>query len=85
MLPELGRTEEHRTSTKHQKIRNFPGKESASQCRGPALDPWSGKIPHASEQLCPRAATIEPRSSEPRAKELKLLSLRATATEARTL
>ena len=60
MLPELGRTEEHRTSTKHQKIRNFPGKESASQCRGPALDPWSGKIPHASEQLIWCGTVAEP-------------------------
>ena len=60
MLPELGRTEEHRTSTKHQKIRNFPGKESASQCRGPGL--VSGQqtlVLYASAQLSPHVAATE--------------------------
>ena len=27
---------------------------------GDRLDPGSGKIPHATEQLSPRAATVEP-------------------------
>ena len=35
------------------------GKESACQCRGHRFDPWSGKIPHAVEQLHPCAKTIE--------------------------
>ena len=35
------------------------GKESASQCRGHGLDPWSKKIPYATEQLNPLAKTTE--------------------------
>ena len=42
-------------------IKNLPtglpwwrsGRESACQCRGHGLEPWSGKIPHAVEQLGP--------------------------------
>ena len=30
------------------------------QCRGQGFEPWSGKIPHAAEQLSPCATTIEP-------------------------
>ena len=36
--------------------RGFPGGavvESACQCRGHGFEPWSGKIPHAAEQLDP--------------------------------
>ena len=29
------------------------GWESACQCRGQGFEPWSGKIPHAAEQLDP--------------------------------
>ena len=29
-------------------------------CRGHWFDPWSGKIPHATEQLSPCTATVEP-------------------------
>ena len=29
------------------------GWESACQCRGHGFEPWSGKIPHAAEQLGP--------------------------------
>ena len=36
------------------------GWESAWQCRGHGFEPWSGKIPHAAEQLSPRATTTEP-------------------------
>ena len=36
-------------------------KKSARQCRGHRFDPWwSGKIPHAEEQLSPCATTTEP-------------------------
>ena len=42
-------------------------------CRGRGFEPWSGKIPHATEQLSPCATTTEP----------PLESLRATTTEAR--
>ena len=35
-------------------------KESALQCKGHLLDPWSVKIPHAMEQLSPHTTTTEP-------------------------
>ena len=44
------------------------GKEFVCQCRERGFDPWSGKIPHATQQLSPS--------------ELQLLSLCATTTEA---
>ena len=36
------------------------GKESAGRCRRHRFNPWSGKIPHAAEQLSPRATNTEP-------------------------
>ena len=36
------------------------GWESACQCRGHGFEPWSGRIPHAVEQLGPWATTTEP-------------------------
>ena len=41
------------------------GWESACQCRGPGFKPWSGKIPHAAEQLGPWATTTELARLEP--------------------
>ena len=41
------------------------GWESACQCRGHRFKPWSGKIPHAAEQLGPWATTTEPARLEP--------------------
>ena len=41
------------------------GWESACQCRGHGFGPWSGKIPHAAEQLSPWATTTEPACLEP--------------------
>ena len=41
------------------------GWESACQCRGHGFEPWSGKIPHAAEQLSPCATTAEPARLEP--------------------
>ena len=40
------------------KVHWLSGKESACQCRRHGFDPWSGKIPHAPEQLssCPTTA-----------------------------
>ena len=38
----------------------LPG-QSSYQCGGHGLDPWSGKIPHAVEQLSPCTATTEPK------------------------
>ena len=42
--------------------------------QGHGFEPWSGKIPHAAEQLSPCATTTEPALQSPR----------ATTTEART-
>ena len=41
------------------------GWESACQYRGHGFEPWSGKIPHAAEQLGPWATTTEPACLEP--------------------
>ena len=41
------------------------GWESAYQCRGHRFEPWSGKIPHAAEQLGPWATITEPARLEP--------------------
>ena len=41
------------------------GWESACQCRGHGFEPWSGKIPHADEQLVTWATTTEPARLEP--------------------
>ena len=41
------------------------GWESACQCRGHGFELWSGKIPHATEQLGPWATTTEPAHLEP--------------------
>ena len=39
--------------------------DSACQCRGHGFEPWSGKIPHAAEQLGPWATIAEPAHLEP--------------------
>ena len=45
-------------------VRDFPGSPVVKTLhfhhRGHGFDPWSGKIPHATEQLGPRATTTEP-------------------------
>ena len=41
------------------------GKESNCQCSRPGFDPWSGKIPHALEQLSSCATTTEPVPQSP--------------------
>ena len=41
------------------------GWESACQCREHGFEPWSGKIPHATEQLGPWAIITEPARLEP--------------------
>ena len=41
------------------------GWESACQCRGHGFEPWSGKIPRATEQLGPWATMTEPARLEP--------------------
>ena len=45
-------------------IRGLPwwliGKESTCQCRKHGFDPWSGKIPQATDQLSPHATTVNP-------------------------
>ena len=57
------------------------GKESACQCRRHGFSPWSGKIPHATEQLSPHTTTIEPVPWSLGAHVLQLLSSCATTTE----
>ena len=57
-------------------------KESACQCKCYGFDPWSGKIPHALEQLSPQATTTEP---VPYIPEPQLLSPSASTTEAHAL
>ena len=41
------------------------GWESACRCRGRGFEPWSGKIPHAADQLGPWATIAEPVRLEP--------------------
>ena len=41
------------------------GWESACQFRGHGFEPWSGKIPHATEQLGPWATITEPARLDP--------------------
>ena len=41
------------------------GWEPACQYKGHGFEPWSGKIPHAAEQLGPWATTTEPARLEP--------------------
>ena len=41
------------------------GWKSACRCRGHGFEPWSGKIPHAAEQLGPWATATEPARLEP--------------------
>ena len=41
------------------------GWESACQCRGHGFEPWSGKIPHAAEQLGSWATATESARLEP--------------------
>ena len=55
------------------------GKESTCQCRRHEFDPWSGWIPHAVDQLSPRATTVETVLWSPRA---ELLSPSAVTAEA---
>ena len=43
----------------------FSGKESAWQCRRHGFQSWSGKIPHAGEQLSSCTTTTEPVLREP--------------------
>ena len=46
--------------------------ESACQCRGHGFEPWSGTVPHATEQLSPCATTPEahvPRARAPQQKK----------------
>ena len=50
------------------------GKESSCKCSGHRFDPWSGKIPHASEQLSPCATTTEPGKPHYWAQVLQLLN-----------
>ena len=43
----------------------FSGKESSCQCRRCRFDPWSGKMPHTTEQLSPSATSTEAHARQP--------------------
>ena len=51
----------------------------ALKCKGHLVDPWSGKIPHAAEQLSRVSQLLSQRYG---AREPKLLSPHTAATEA---
>ena len=63
----------HRVSNAHWPFKRWyqglpwwrSGWESVCQCRGYGFEPWSGKIPHAAEQLGPWATIAEPARLEP--------------------
>ena len=57
------------------------GYESACQCRGHRFEPWSGKIPHAAEQLSPFATATEAHAPRARAPQQE----KPPQWEARTL
>ena len=59
------------------------GKESTCQCSGRRFDPWSGKIPCASEQLSPCATTIVPGPSSLGPTTREATTVRSPHTETR--
>ena len=67
--PRISETERKRSFVVKNRSVGLPwwrsGWESACQCRGHGFDPWSGRIPHATEQLSPWATTTEPARLEP--------------------
>ena len=48
---------------KKQKNRDFPGAPVVKSCL--PIDPWSGKIPHTTEQLSPCTTATEPALQSP--------------------
>ena len=48
-------------------LQGLPWWRSGLQCRRHGFEPWSGKIPHAAEQLSPGATTTEPARQSPQA------------------
>ena len=50
------------------------GKEATGQCRSHRFNPWSGKIPYATEQLSLCMATAEPVCESPGAAMTEALS-----------
>ena len=57
------------------------GKESAGQCRRHGFNSWSGKIPHAAEQLSLCATNIEPVRWSPGAAATEAVQPRAHALQ----
>ena len=53
-----------KTRWERRDILDFPGgalvKNPPTNAGGQGFEPWSGKIPHAAEQLSPCATTTEP-------------------------
>ena len=61
------------------------GWESTWHCRGHGFEPWSGRIPHAAEQLSPCATATEPALWSPRATTTELACHNYWAREPRLL
>ena len=59
------------------------GWESACQCRGQGLGPWSGKISHAAEQLSPCATIAQAHTPRARALEREATAVRSPCTATR--
>ena len=53
------------------------GKESACQCGRHRFDSWSGRIPHATEQLSPCTTTAEPMRRKPYSATRKTTAMRS--------
>ena len=69
LLPEFDHRVSCKLSLNKSKELGLPwwrsGWGSACQCRGHGFKPWSGRIPHAAEQLGPWATATEPARLEP--------------------
>ena len=61
----------------------FSGKESACQCRRCTFDPWSGKIPHAAEQLGWCTTTTEARAPQSPCSAAETTAVRSLGTTPR--
>ena len=64
----------------------FSGKESSCQCRRCRFDPWSGKMPHTTEQLSPSATSTEAHARQPEKPPVRsLLTATREASPVRSL
>ena len=67
--------------------KDFPGgpvvKNPPVNAGGRGFDPWSGKIPHVSEQLSPHTPTAEPEPQSPCCVTREAASMRSQCTTTR--